>query len=184
VYLTGPPGAGKSMLAERLPGLLPDLELAEALEVSAIHSVAELLPEAEPLLRRPPFIDPHHTDRSSGVQGYGRNRSIERSSRPMSGRSCHPRSMDPSPDTPDAGEDPGGGGRVSLSVLLAGTPLDEPGAVEADTHLGMLTQPDELLLVVLGSRNTSTAATVPTTTPRRGPFIRHRPWTAQLAARP
>jgi magnesium chelatase family protein len=71
VFLTGPPGAGKTMLAERLPGLLPDLELAEALEVSAIHSVAGLLPEGEPLLRRPPFIDPHHTASVAAIVGGG-----------------------------------------------------------------------------------------------------------------
>jgi len=59
------------MLAERLPGLLPDLELAEALEVSAIHSVAGLLPEGEPLLRRPPFIDPHHTASVAAIVGGG-----------------------------------------------------------------------------------------------------------------
>lgn len=71
IFLTGPPGAGKTMLAERLPGLLPDLELAESLEVSAIHEVAGLLPEGEPLLRRPPFIDPHHTATVAAIIGGG-----------------------------------------------------------------------------------------------------------------
>lgn len=69
--LSGPPGAGKTMLAERLPGLLPDLELSAALEVSAIHSVAGLLPEGEPLLRRPPFVDPHHTASVAAIVGGG-----------------------------------------------------------------------------------------------------------------
>jgi len=71
VFLCGPPGAGKTMLAERLPGLLPDLDLGSALEVSAIHSVAGLLPAGQPLVRRPPFVDPHHTASVAAIVGGG-----------------------------------------------------------------------------------------------------------------
>ena len=69
--MTGPPGIGKTMLAKRLPGLLPDLTPAEALEVSAVHSVGGLLPPDAPLLDRPPFIDPHHTSSAVAIIGGG-----------------------------------------------------------------------------------------------------------------
>lgn len=71
VSLTGPPGAGKTMLAERLPGLLPRLEPSEALEVTAIHSVAGVLPEEAPLVTEPPFCDPHHSASLAAVVGGG-----------------------------------------------------------------------------------------------------------------
>nr|CAA9361607.1 MAG: MG(2+) CHELATASE FAMILY PROTEIN / ComM-related protein [uncultured Nocardioidaceae bacterium] len=71
LFLEGPPGAGKTMLAERLPGLLPDLPLADALEVSAIHSVAGILDSGAPLSRRPPFLDPHHTASPTSIVGGG-----------------------------------------------------------------------------------------------------------------
>jgi magnesium chelatase family protein len=71
LLLAGPPGCGKSMLAERLPGLLPPLALADALEVAAVHSVAgERVPDA-PLSLRPPFRAPHHTISSAGLVGGG-----------------------------------------------------------------------------------------------------------------
>jgi magnesium chelatase family protein len=69
--MVGPPGIGKTMLAKRLPGLLPDLTPAEALEVSAVHSVGGLLPPDAPLLDRPPFIDPHHTASAVAIIGGG-----------------------------------------------------------------------------------------------------------------
>jgi len=69
--MTGPPGIGKTMLAKRLPGLLPDLTPAEALDVTAVHSVAGLLPSDAPLLDRPPFIDPHHTSSAVAIIGGG-----------------------------------------------------------------------------------------------------------------
>ena len=71
VLLLGPPGSGKTMLAERLPGLLPPLQLSEALEVTAIHSVAGTLPTDRPLVSRPPFQDPHHTATVASIVGGG-----------------------------------------------------------------------------------------------------------------
>jgi magnesium chelatase family protein len=67
----GPPGSGKSMLAERLPGILPPLSGDEILEVSSIHSVAGLLDSRMPLRRRPPFRAPHHTISNVGLVGGG-----------------------------------------------------------------------------------------------------------------
>lgn len=71
LFLSGPPGAGKTMLAERLPGLLPDLDDEAALEVSCIHSVAGTLPADRPLLTRPPYSAPHHTATLAAVVGGG-----------------------------------------------------------------------------------------------------------------
>lgn len=71
LMLTGPPGVGKTMLAQRLPGLLPDLTGGEALEVTAIHSVAGLLSDRTPLITRPPFIAPHHSSSVAALVGGG-----------------------------------------------------------------------------------------------------------------
>ncbi|MBI3516234.1 MAG: YifB family Mg chelatase-like AAA ATPase [Proteobacteria bacterium] len=70
LLMIGPPGSGKSMLAARLPGLLPPLEPAEALEVSMIHSVAGLLAGGR-LIRRRPFRDPHHSASTPALVGGG-----------------------------------------------------------------------------------------------------------------
>jgi magnesium chelatase family protein len=71
LLLLGPPGAGKTMLAARLPGLLPDLDEPHALEVTAVHSVAGTLDPSAGLVRRPPFEDPHHTASVSALVGGG-----------------------------------------------------------------------------------------------------------------
>ncbi|MEE6296437.1 YifB family Mg chelatase-like AAA ATPase [Georgenia wangjunii] len=71
LLLMGPPGAGKTMLAARLPGLLPDLSDAEAVEVTSVHSVAGTFDAAGGLVRRPPFEDPHHTATPAAVIGGG-----------------------------------------------------------------------------------------------------------------
>jgi magnesium chelatase family protein len=71
LMLTGPPGIGKTMLAQRLPGLLPPLSESEALEVTAIHSVAGTLSPDTPLITRPPFIAPHHTSSVAALVGGG-----------------------------------------------------------------------------------------------------------------
>jgi magnesium chelatase family protein len=68
--MIGPPGGGKSMLASRLPGLLPDLGPREALEVSMVHSVAGLLDEGR-LVTRPPFREPHHSASMAAIAGGG-----------------------------------------------------------------------------------------------------------------
>jgi magnesium chelatase family protein len=70
LLLVGPPGAGKSMLATRLPGLLPDLTPLEALEVSMIHSVAGML-DGGRLLMRPPYREPHHSASQAALTGGG-----------------------------------------------------------------------------------------------------------------
>lgn len=71
LMLTGPPGVGKTMLAQRLPGILPELTEEHALEVTAIHSVAGTLAPDRPLVTEPPFIAPHHTATVSSLIGGG-----------------------------------------------------------------------------------------------------------------
>lgn len=74
LLLSGPKGAGKTTLAERLPGLLPDLSLEESLELSAIYSLAACLPPGQQMLTRPPFLAPHHTASKASLLGGGSGR--------------------------------------------------------------------------------------------------------------
>jgi magnesium chelatase family protein len=71
LLLTGPPGTGKTMLASRLPGLLPALSHDQALEVTAVHSIAGLLTPEAPLVTEPPFIAPHHSCSVPALVGGG-----------------------------------------------------------------------------------------------------------------
>ena len=71
ILLIGPPGTGKSMLAKRLPSILPEMNFQEALETTRIHSVAGLLPSGGTLLNRRPFRAPHHTASPAGLTGGG-----------------------------------------------------------------------------------------------------------------
>ncbi len=74
LMLSGPKGAGKTTLAERLPGLLPDLTVEESLELSAIYSLAGGLPPGETMVVRPPFRAPHHSATRTSVLGGGTGR--------------------------------------------------------------------------------------------------------------
>ena len=71
LYLKGPPGAGKTMLAERLPGLLPPLTRRESLEVTAVHSIAGTLPPGKPLIDDAPYCAPHHSATMQSLVGGG-----------------------------------------------------------------------------------------------------------------
>ncbi|HEX4831298.1 MAG TPA: YifB family Mg chelatase-like AAA ATPase [Trebonia sp.] len=74
--LLGPPGAGKTMLAERMPTIMPRLEPAAALEVTSIHSVAGVLPPGSGLITEPPFCAPHHTASMPAIVGGGSHGTI------------------------------------------------------------------------------------------------------------
>ena len=71
VLMVGPPGSGKSMLAKRLPSILPDMTREEALEVTQIHSVMGLTDPEHPLITRRPFRSPHHSISTAGMAGGG-----------------------------------------------------------------------------------------------------------------
>jgi magnesium chelatase family protein len=74
LMLSGPKGAGKTTLAERIPSILPDLTLEQALELSSIHSVAGTLPPGVALISRPPFRAPHHSATAASILGGGSGR--------------------------------------------------------------------------------------------------------------
>lgn len=72
MFLQGPPGAGKTMLAERMPSIMPRLSRSESLEVTAVHSVAGMLPPGKPLVDIPPFCAPHHSATMQSLVGGGK----------------------------------------------------------------------------------------------------------------
>ena len=74
LLLSGPKGCGKTTLAERIPGVLPDLTVEESIEVTAIHSLAGALGEGDGLIRRPPFSAPHHDASKASILGGGSGR--------------------------------------------------------------------------------------------------------------
>ncbi len=71
MILVGPPGAGKTLMARAVPGILPSLTLEEALEVSRIYSICDMLPSDTPLIQQRPFRAPHHTISNAGLVGGG-----------------------------------------------------------------------------------------------------------------
>lgn len=71
ILIVGPPGAGKSMMAKRLPGILPDMSREEMIESTEIHSVAGLTSAAQPIISTRPFRAPHHTVSAAGLSGGG-----------------------------------------------------------------------------------------------------------------
>lgn len=71
VLLIGSPGTGKTMLAQRMSGILPDLSFDESMEVTKIHSIAGILSQEEPIVSERPFRSPHHTISSAGLTGGG-----------------------------------------------------------------------------------------------------------------
>ncbi|MEV0662255.1 YifB family Mg chelatase-like AAA ATPase [Actinomadura luteofluorescens] len=77
LFFAGPPGCGKTMLAERLPTLMPPLEPEVALEVTAIHSIAGTLRPGQPLITQPPFYAPHHTASRASMVGGGSGRVLQ-----------------------------------------------------------------------------------------------------------
>lgn len=72
MLMVGPPGAGKTLIARSMPGILPRMTVDEALDVTRIYSVADQLPPDEPLIRHRPFRSPHHTVSYAGLIGGGR----------------------------------------------------------------------------------------------------------------
>jgi magnesium chelatase family protein len=72
IMMIGPPGAGKTLLARSVPGILPHLSLDEALDITRVYSISDLIPEGTPLIRHRPFRAPHHTISHAGLVGGGR----------------------------------------------------------------------------------------------------------------
>ena len=71
MLLIGPPGSGKSMLAKRLPGILPDMTFEESIETTKIHSIAGVLPDSTGLISNRPFRSPHHSVSPVALAGGG-----------------------------------------------------------------------------------------------------------------
>ncbi|WP_449062993.1 YifB family Mg chelatase-like AAA ATPase [Planomonospora algeriensis] len=132
LWMLGAPGTGKTMLAERLPTILPALERDQALEVTAIHSVAGTLPADRPMLTRPPFMAPHHTATIAAVIGGGSG-----AIRPGAVSLAHGGVlfMDEAPE-------------FTMSVLDALRQPLESGRVTVSRSLGSVTFPARFMLVL------------------------------------
>ncbi|AEF40026.1 YifB family Mg chelatase-like AAA ATPase [Hoyosella subflava] len=132
LLLTGPPGVGKTMLAHRLPGLLPPLTEDESLEVTAIHSIAGELPRDCPLIADPPFVAPHHSATAvsliGGGAGYAKPGAVSRAHRGVL-------FLDECTEMPP---------RVLDSLR---TPLEE-GEVRISRRCGLATYPARFLMVL------------------------------------
>lgn len=72
ILITGPPGVGKTMIAKRIPGIMPDMSFEESMEISKIYSIAGMLPEGIPCMLERPFRAPHHTVTPAALAGGGR----------------------------------------------------------------------------------------------------------------
>ena len=88
ILMMGPPGAGKTLLARALPGILPKMSIDESLDVTRIYSVADQLPSDTPLLHNRPFRSPHHTISHAGLVGGGNWPHPGRDSPGASWRAC------------------------------------------------------------------------------------------------
>lgn len=73
LMMIGPPGAGKTMAARRIPGIMPRLSFEESLELTKIYSIAGMLSPHDPMVRQRPFRSPHHTSTAAALAGGGRN---------------------------------------------------------------------------------------------------------------
>lgn len=73
ILMIGPPGAGKTMIARRIPGIMPDLTFEEGLELTKIYSIAGMLASGDPMIRERPFRSPHHTCSAQALAGGGKN---------------------------------------------------------------------------------------------------------------
>ena len=85
ILIVGPPGAGKSMMAKRLPGILPDMSREEIIQTTEIHSVAGLTNRQHPIIARRPFRSPHHSVSAAGLAGGGTIPGPGRSAWPTTG---------------------------------------------------------------------------------------------------
>ena len=149
LLLVGPPGAGKSMLAARLPGLLPDLLPADALEVSMVHSVAGMLKGGR-LVMRPPFREPHHGASMAALAGGGTRARPGRGEPGASGCAVFGRvagvsaaGIGGAAAAAGVGQDDGGagGGACDLSRAVSAGGGDEPVPVRLPWRCGTGVQP-------------------------------------------
>jgi magnesium chelatase family protein len=132
LLLIGPPGAGKTMIASRLPGILPPLTLEEALEVTAIHSIADGLSKRSPMSKVAPIVAPHHSASRASIVGGG-NRSIAPGAISLSHRGVL--FIDEAPE-------------CAVGILDALRQPLESGEITIARQIGSVTFPAQFLLVL------------------------------------